>query len=140
MPGDAPLPVAGVDLKGLRPEALYREVALGTFTDKLGEDVALDMLSTGCLWQQRFDTFVATPDSPWLDDPRTPDLRETLADVIRKAAPRAPRSRPHRARTRPPGAGARPTRCASSARCAAAARGRNCWAGSRSSAPAAARR
>ncbi len=70
-------------------QALYREIALGTFTNKLGEETALDMLSTWYFWQQRFDTFVATPDSPWFDDPATADRRETLADVIRAAAPKA---------------------------------------------------
>ena len=70
-------------------QALYREIALGTFTNKLGDDVARDMLSTWYFWQQRFDVLTATPDSPWFDDPRTPDKRENLADVIRAAAPRA---------------------------------------------------
>jgi penicillin amidase len=70
-------------------QALYRATALGTFSDKLGEDTANDMLSTWYFWQQRFDALVATPDSPWFDDVRTPDRRETLADVIRAAAPRA---------------------------------------------------
>jgi penicillin amidase len=70
-------------------QALYREIALGTFSDKLGEDVVKDMLSTWYFWQQRFDALVATPDSPWFDDPRTKEKVETLADVIRAAAPRA---------------------------------------------------
>ncbi len=70
-------------------QALYREIALGTFSDKLGQGTANDMLSTWYFWQQRFDALAATPDSPWFDDARTPDRRETLADVIRHAAPRA---------------------------------------------------
>ena len=70
-------------------QAMYREIALGTFGDELGEDTTLDMLSTWYFWQQRFDTLVATPESPWFDDARTADRRETLADVIRAAAPRA---------------------------------------------------
>jgi penicillin amidase len=70
-------------------QALYREIALGTFSDKLGEDVVKDMLSTWYFWQQRFDELVATPESPWFDNPQTKDKRETLADVIRAAAPRA---------------------------------------------------
>jgi len=70
-------------------QALYREVALGTFADELGADTASDMLATWYFWQQRFDALTATPDSPWFDDPRTKDKRETLADVIRAAAPRA---------------------------------------------------
>ena len=69
-------------------QELYREIALGTFGDELGEPLANDMLSVWYFWQRRFDALVATPDSPWFDDVRTPDRRETLADVIRAAAPR----------------------------------------------------
>lgn len=69
-------------------QALYREIVRGTFIDELGEDATNDMLSTWYFWQQRFDALVATPDSIWFDDVRTPQ-RETLADVIRSAAPRA---------------------------------------------------
>ncbi|MCF8168722.1 MAG: penicillin acylase family protein [Rhodoferax sp.] len=70
-------------------QALYREIALGTFSDELGADVTKDMLSTWYFWQQRFDTLLQTPDSAWFDDTSTPARRETLADVIRAAAPRA---------------------------------------------------
>ncbi|MDE2419326.1 MAG: penicillin acylase family protein [Burkholderiales bacterium] len=70
-------------------QALYREIAIGTFLDELGPDALKDMLSTWYFWQQRFDAMVATPDSPWFDDVNTKDKRETLADVIRSAAPRA---------------------------------------------------
>lgn len=70
-------------------QALYRQVVIATFSDELGEDVAKDMLSTWYFWQQRFDTLVAKPDSIWFDDVRTKDRRETLADVIRTAAPLA---------------------------------------------------
>jgi len=70
-------------------QELYREIALGTFADELGEPLANDMLSVWYFWQQRFDALVATPDSPWFDDVRTPDRRETLPDVIRAAASRA---------------------------------------------------
>jgi penicillin amidase len=70
-------------------QALYREIALGTFVDELGDETAKDMLSVWYFWQQRFDALLATPDSIWFDDVRTPARRETLADVIRAAAPRA---------------------------------------------------
>jgi penicillin amidase len=70
-------------------QALYREIALGTFSDELGEATATDMLSTWYFWQQRFDALLPTPDSPWFDDQATKDKRETLPDVIRAAAPRA---------------------------------------------------
>ena len=95
-------------------QELYREIALGTFADELGEPLANDMLSVWYFWQQRFDALVATPDSPWFDDVRTPDRRETLPDVIRAAASRAQSAlRRRRVSIPPPGAGARRTRCAS---------------------------
>ena len=71
-------------------QALYRQIALATFANKLGDELARDMLSTWYFWQQRFDALATTtPDSPWFDDPATPERRETLADVIRAAAPKA---------------------------------------------------
>jgi penicillin amidase len=70
-------------------QALYREIALGSFSDELGEATAADMLSTWYFWQQRFDSLLATPEAVWFDDVRTSERRETLADVIRAAAPRA---------------------------------------------------
>ncbi len=70
-------------------QELYREIALGTFGDELGEPLASDMLSDWYFWQQRFDALVTAPDSVWFDDVRTADRRETLADVIRAATPRA---------------------------------------------------
>jgi penicillin amidase len=70
-------------------QALYREIARGTFVDKLGDELSNDMLSNWYFWQQRFDALVTTPDSSWFDDTRTKDRKETLADVIRSAAPRA---------------------------------------------------
>ena len=70
-------------------QALYREIALGTFSDELGEDTVNDMLATWYFWQQRFDALVATPDSVWFDDVRTAERVETLPDIIRAAAPRA---------------------------------------------------
>jgi penicillin amidase len=70
-------------------QALYREIALGTFTDELGDSATKDMLSTWYFWQQRFDALLKTPDSVWFDDVTTKDKRETLPDVIRTAAPRA---------------------------------------------------
>jgi penicillin amidase len=70
-------------------QALYREIALGTFTDELGDALGAEMLSTWYFWQQRFDALLATPDAVWFDDVRTPEQRETLSEVIRAAAPRA---------------------------------------------------
>jgi penicillin amidase len=70
-------------------QALYREVALGTFADELGPELAKDMLASWYFWQERLDALAATPDSVWFDDVATPDRQETLADVIRAAAPRA---------------------------------------------------
>ena len=69
--------------------ALYREIAIGTFSDELGEEAVNDVLSTWYFWQQRFDALLAKPDSPWFDDVRTANRRETLPDVIRSSAARA---------------------------------------------------
>lgn len=70
-------------------QALYREIAIGTFADELGAQTAKDMLSTWYFWQQRFDAMIRTPDALWFDDITTADKRETLHDVIRAAAARA---------------------------------------------------
>ncbi|MFP5399498.1 MAG: penicillin acylase family protein [Gammaproteobacteria bacterium] len=70
-------------------QALYREIARGTFADDLGDELTRDMLGTWYFWQQRFDALVDRPDADWFDDVRTADRRETLADVIRAAASRA---------------------------------------------------
>ena len=84
-------------------QALYREIARATFSDELGDEVVNDMLSTWYFWQQRFDALVATPDSAWFDDVRTTGKRETLADVVRTAAPRA-RAQIESAQGKDPGA------------------------------------
>jgi penicillin amidase len=70
-------------------QALYREIALGTFTDELGKELAAKMLGTWYFWQQRFEALLATPDAHWFDDRGTAAQRESLEDVIRAAAPRA---------------------------------------------------
>ncbi len=70
-------------------QALYREIAWGTFVDELGEETTRDMLSTWYFWQQRFDAMAARPDAAWFDDVRTAGRKETLPDVIRAAAVRA---------------------------------------------------
>lgn len=67
-------------------QALYREVALATFRDELGDELAHSMLSTWYYWQQRFDALVAQPDNPWFDDITTPARSENLRDLIRLAA------------------------------------------------------
>lgn len=70
-------------------QALYREIALGTFGDELGETLAREMLASWYFWQQRFEAMLADPGGIWFDDVATPDRRETLADVVRGAVPRA---------------------------------------------------
>lgn len=69
-------------------QALYREIAQGTFGDDLGPTLAGTMLSSWYFWQQRFEALLAAPNGDWFDDIGTPGQRETLADVIRTATPR----------------------------------------------------
>jgi penicillin amidase len=64
---------------------LYQRVAYETFVDEMGDDVARAWLKQGYLWQSRFDQMLATPNSKWFDDIRTPAV-ETLPDIIRRAA------------------------------------------------------
>jgi len=65
--------------------ALYERLVWETFVDDLGEALAREWLGTWYAWQERFDRLVEQPDSIWFDDRRTPE-RETLADLIRRAA------------------------------------------------------
>ncbi|HXF44765.1 MAG TPA: penicillin acylase family protein [Burkholderiaceae bacterium] len=64
---------------------LYERLAYETYVDEMGEELARTYLSNWYGWQERFDLLVQTPDAPWFDDTRTPQV-ETLPDLIRRAA------------------------------------------------------
>lgn len=67
-------------------QELYRELALSTFRDELGEVLTRDMLATWYFWQERFDAMILAGDSPWFDNVNTTDRVETLADTLAVAA------------------------------------------------------
>ena len=64
---------------------IYERLVYETYVDELGEALARDYLTSWYDWQEGFDLLVATPNSPWFDDQRTP-AKETLPDIVRRAA------------------------------------------------------
>ena len=72
-------------------QTIYRHLALATFADELGEELAHEMLSTWYFWQERFDAMVASNSSSWFDDTSTVDRIETFADLVVVATARARR-------------------------------------------------
>lgn len=65
--------------------AIYEALALQTFSDELGPELAKRWLSSWYTWQSRFDALLENPASPWFDDAATPAV-ETLPDMIQRAA------------------------------------------------------
>jgi penicillin amidase len=66
--------------------AVYERMALLVFEDELGEALARTMLATWYFWQERLQEFVLSGASDWFDDVRTPEVRETLEDLLHRAA------------------------------------------------------
>ena len=66
--------------------ALYERLALLTFLDELGEDRARKMLRVWYFWQERFQRMIQRGDAVWFDDTSTKDRRETLDDLVLRAA------------------------------------------------------
>jgi len=65
---------------------IYGHWATRVFQDELGEALTHSMLATWYFWQERFQSMVELNQSPWFDDVRTADTRETLADMLYLAA------------------------------------------------------
>lgn len=66
-------------------QTLYCQLAKATFSDELGEELAVKMLSNWYFWQERFEAMLLQGDSHWFDDVTTPDTTETLDDMIVRA-------------------------------------------------------
>jgi penicillin amidase len=66
--------------------AIYEQMALMVFQDELGEDLARTMLSAWYFWQERFQQLVLSGESDWFDDISTPEIEESLNDIIHQAA------------------------------------------------------
>lgn len=64
---------------------LYEELALQTYADEMGVELAKKYLGQWYLWQERFDELAKTPSSHWFDDTATPQ-REEFGDMVRRAA------------------------------------------------------
>lgn len=66
-------------------QAVYNELARQTFRDDLGEELTNALLGTWYFWQERFARMVEQGASPWFDDLETPDRRESLNELARRA-------------------------------------------------------
>lgn len=67
-------------------QVLYRHLAIQTFEDELGPELTKTMLSNNYFWQERFHQMFKEGKSVWFDDVRTPNIKETRDDIIRRAA------------------------------------------------------
>ena len=66
--------------------AVYGRWAVEVFQDELGETLTGSMLSTWYFWQERFQRMAEQGQSPWFDDIGTTDSRETMQDMLYRAA------------------------------------------------------
>ena len=66
--------------------AVYGRWAAEVFQDELGETLTASMLSTWYFWQERFQRMVEQGQSSWFDDIGTTDSRETMQDILYRAA------------------------------------------------------
>lgn len=66
-------------------QAVYRQFAMLTFRDELGDEISGRMLGLWYYWHERLARMVATNDSPWFDDVGTPPV-ESRDDLFHRAA------------------------------------------------------
>jgi len=67
-------------------QGVYRNFARLTFEDELGPELASLMLGNWYFWEERLHRMVKQGESPWFDDTRTPQRKETMNDLFRQAA------------------------------------------------------
>ena len=67
-------------------QAVYTQFALLVFQDELGEDLARTMLDNWYFWEERLQEMVLAGESPWFDDIRTADIRESRDGLFHQAA------------------------------------------------------
>ena len=70
-------------------QAVYRHFAIAVFEDDLGPDRAMTLLNSWYFWEERLQKMVLKGTSPFFDDTRTPEKKETLADLFIRAADQA---------------------------------------------------
>ena len=66
-------------------QELFRNVALETFRDELGEELVTKVLDDWNFWQERFEKMMVIEDHAWIDDQRTNTI-ESKADIILRGA------------------------------------------------------
>ena len=66
-------------------QVFYRELAIATFEDELGESFTTELLGNWYFWQERFDSMFLAGQSKWFDNVST-EAVETLSDVVEVAA------------------------------------------------------
>ena len=67
-------------------QAAYRRFAFLVFQDELGEEGAEIYLANWYIWQERLARLVLAGTSPWFDDIRTVDVKETRDMLFHRAA------------------------------------------------------
>ena len=67
-------------------QAVYRQFALLVFSDKLGRELTGTMLDDWYFWQERLQAMVIRGTSPWFDNWKTKEVRETRDDLFHQAA------------------------------------------------------
>jgi penicillin amidase len=66
--------------------AIFNEFARLVYVDELGETATDIMLSNTCYWDERLLSMIEEGISPWFDDIRTPDIKETQDMLWHRAA------------------------------------------------------
>ncbi len=65
---------------------IYRNIAIETFRDELGEELTEILLSRWYVWQERLENMILEGKSDWFDDVSTKEKRETMSDIIHRSA------------------------------------------------------
>ncbi len=66
-------------------QIIFHNLAMLTYEDELGDDLAEKMLSSWYFWQNRLEIMILSGQSVWFDDTRTSEM-ENLNAIIRRAA------------------------------------------------------
>jgi penicillin amidase len=66
--------------------SVYRQFALLVYSDDLGDSLARTMLGDWYFWQERLHSMILKNDSPWFDNIKTRDRKETRDELFHVAA------------------------------------------------------
>lgn len=66
-------------------QTVYAEFVKAVYVDDLGEELTDKMLGNWYYWQERFQQMVTAGDTDWFDDQGTPEVTETMTDMIQRA-------------------------------------------------------